>query len=314
MPVGVYVGWVGRANMGDEALWSVCRQRFSQIHWDRFDQPAFDPEPTAFLKRATRDGAYFIRTLTQEFAHLTRSRALAAVLVRKMRSLTLGEVGMLGGGTLINEPSRRYFDGYVALRRRTHRPVPVFGTGVAAPEVWTSRGKEWRQHCRDWVDLLSELPVVGVRGPASKQLLEEAGATNVVISGDPAVWLHHAFEGRCPGLSRDAEPKKRIGINCGDTPGFMWGNRAAILEQLGLLVRHLLTEGHSVELFAVWPEDLRSCEEVARSAGIGLSRTAPALLTPEAFLRRVVEYDLVIALKLHAGILAAAANVPFIQL
>ena len=218
-------------------------------------------------------------------------------------------MALLGGGTLINREDT-WLNAYKATRQRSGKPVFVFGTGVGHPDLWT-REPGWVDKRKEWVSLLSELPVVGVRGPASKALLEEAGAANVVISGDPAVALHTPLS---PGTESESTGQPlRIGINCGFC-GRMWGTAAAVNEILAETGRELIRCGHSVELFSVWPDDTNYCHQVARQIGESALKPVRDLSSLDGFMSAIRMYDLVIAFKLHAGVLAAAANVPVIIL
>jgi polysaccharide pyruvyl transferase WcaK-like protein len=214
----------------------------------------------------------------------------------------------MGGGTFINgDPV--VLSQYRSLRRRTDRPVPFFGTGVRSPEFWDLQ-KGWRDSRRDWVEVSAELPVVGVRGPLSKAILEDAGARNVVVSGDPAV-LFHSPLGRLSSTSRSE--RARVGINCGETK-LMWGAPDTLEEKMAEVTRALIREKVDVSLFAVCPSDRPCCERVGKAAGLDADRIAPVLCTNEAYSSYLENVDVVIALKLHAAVLAAAANIPFIML
>ncbi len=276
---GAYLGWVGHGNVGDEAIWQVCQERFPQVRWRLFS-PSW---PT---------------------------RVLGRVVARTAWQLAWAEdVGMLGGGTFINRHERA-LERYQLLRTLTRRPVPVFGTGVADAHFW-SRQPHWKDRMGVWVELLSELPVVGVRGPRSKALLEEAGARNVIVSGDPAV-AHHA---KCVATETVAAPKKpaRIGINYGGSKSPMWGSFGDFHRRVVECGRALRREGHDLAIIAVLPYDVEDCLTLAHD--LELPATAVRLVnSPGRFLQEVRSFELLIAVKLHAGVLAAAANVPFVLL
>ncbi len=64
----------------------------------------------------------------------------------------------------------------------------------------------------------------------------------------------------------------------------------------------------------VRPRDVEACVDVARRAELPQSAVSPRCFSHEAFLSRVENLDLLVAMNLHAGILAAVANVPFVSL
>jgi polysaccharide pyruvyl transferase WcaK-like protein len=182
----------------------------------------------------------------------------------------------------------------------TSRPTRLSGS---APTRWyRSSGRESRPR--------SELPVVGVRGPMSKDYLEEAGGRNVVVCGDPAVLFHLPSGTAEP--SRDRK-QLRIGINCGRLVK-PWGSPQVVSDVLAAVARHCVHSGHAVELLAVRPEDVPSCFDVAQKAGLPKDAVCPLLSRTEAFLAKMPELDVVVALRLHCAILSAAATVPFLGL
>ena len=103
VPAIGYVGWVGKSNLGDEALYDAFTGLFPN---DRLIS-TYDPFPIEL--------------------------SLHALLVRKNR---LFNGVMLGGGTLI------FHKGYIKFLRDAQRrgiPTAVFGTGVIDAEFWSKR-------------------------------------------------------------------------------------------------------------------------------------------------------------------------------
>ncbi len=207
-----------------------------------------------------------------------------------------------------NAPSLR---AYTEVRKRTGSPVPVFGTGVAHPDFWIGRDPDWVDRRKEWIALLEELPVVGVRGPYSKAHLDEAGARNVVVSGDPATMLHASYANRPARVRQDRA--LRVGVNAGPYPR-TWGMPEEILASVIALARWLREAGHKVEIIPTWSRDMAACTEVARQAGLESSAVHPVCTSHLDFLSQIENLDIMVAWNLHAGILAAAANVPFVSI
>lgn len=308
---GTYIGWVGHQNLGDEVLWERCRQRFADIHWSVFHDLTWPGSFLEGLREATRPRRALLRIVGEEMRSGPRLRRVVNRAVHRAAAYRGGEIGLLGGGTLINL-SDVWLDAYGQVRRRTNALVPVFGTGVASPEFWSTHQPGWQDRRKDWISLLNDLPIIGVRGPLSKSLLEEAGARNVVVSGDPAVQFHSPLESS--DQARPLDRPLRVGINCGISSLPFWGNPASVHEVLAGVAQELIRLGYQVELVAVWPEDLNWCYRVAQQARLPASVVAPALTTAKSFLKKTHSLDLLIALKLHAAILSAAANLPCIVL
>jgi hypothetical protein len=192
---GIYIGWVGYLNLGDEAIYDLCRDLYPDIHWTLFDTLAYQARPRQFLGRGTRDFNHLRAQFSEEFATQRRLRSYARKAMHRMARLIGTEVGMCGGGTFINRNDGAIRT-YTRLRTRIGSPVPTFGTGVANSSFWSEKERGWIDYRKEWVAALEDLPVVGVRGPVSKGELDEAGARNVEICGDPAVLFHAPYASR----------------------------------------------------------------------------------------------------------------------
>lgn len=309
---GVYCGWVGfgYGNLGDLTIYDVCRKRFSAIHWSPIAAFDYTPKPGQFLRRSSRDFHQITRMISEELSKQRRLRGLVAKATHRLARFSGGEVGICGGETFINR-NLASIRSYTDLRKRTGAPVPVLGTGVAEPDFWPAREDGWVDRRKEWVAILEELPTVGVRGPLSKRLLEEAGARNVVISGDPAVSLHVRYVQKP--RQTEGHGRLRIGINVGPYPR-TWGRAEDIQDATVALAQWLHKAKHEIELIPIWPRDIEACLDVARRAELPKSSISPICFPQEVFLSRVQNLDLMVAMNLHSGILAAAANVPFVSL
>lgn len=308
---GIYIGWVGFLNLGDEAMYQLCRKRYSSIRWTLTNTLAYTPSADQFVRRGRRNLQQIAGSISEELHAQRRLRALATKAFHRLARLSGREVGMCGGGTYLNR-SAEALRTYTEIRKRTGSPVPTFGTGVVHPGFWLSRETGWVDLRREWVDVLAELPVVGVRGPLSKALLDEAGARNIVVCGDPGVAFHVAYANKTIAPPR-AGPF-RVGLNPGTCSGHLWGREEDVQESLTGLARWLRQAGHEIEIIPVWPKDVASCVDVARRAELDKAVVTSVCCSHEAFLSRMENLDLMVSMKLHAGILAAAANVPFVSL
>jgi hypothetical protein len=276
---GVYIGWVGHRNLGDDAIFHVCRTLLPEIAWT----------PDRSLWR--------------------RDPSLADVrnrIVHRLANRRNDEVAILGGGTLI-AGGWLWIQQYAAFRERTRRPVPVFSPGVEDP-VFTPANDTWNSQLADWLEALRELPSIGVRGPRSLQLLRDAGLRNVRLTGDPALAMHR-------GLGSAPPPERRIvAINAGRSAGRVWGDEETMLAALADAARRLHSTGWTVRFVPVWDRDVDVCRDVARRAGMSSEDVEPLVLDAREWINLVRRFDVIVTLKLHAAVLAAVAGTPFIPL
>lgn len=171
-----YAGWVGKANLGDEALYDAFVRLFPD---DRLISINF-PLPIE---------------LTAHAALLRGGRLFRGVL--------------LGGGTLIFHKSYAY-----SMQKAQSRGLPtaVFGTGVIDTEFWSERlGSLGYDPVKPlWQDVLGRANYIGVRGPDSYAKLEELGVTGHEVIGDPALSVCQEIQGRT------ITPKLKISMNLGN--------------------------------------------------------------------------------------------------
>ncbi len=153
-PLVAYLGWHGRNNLGDDAIYEAVR---SQLPGATFvDMPC----------------------LPQEMI-----RAAATGLNRSLRHSTQ----VLGGGTLIG---RRFWRRLVkrGMARTRDNGTYAIGVGVEDP-VFTGRNSgSGGNELKRWAPILSEFRAISVRGPRSAELLSGIGL-DVQVSGDPALLL-----------------------------------------------------------------------------------------------------------------------------
>ena len=153
-PLVAYLGWHGRGNLGDDAIYDVVR---SQLPGATFvDMPRLPNEMI---------------------------RAVATGLNRSLRRSTQ----VLGGGTLIG---RRFWRRLVTRGMALTRSGGTYaiGVGVEDPVFLGRNSGSEKGELKRWAPILSEFRTVSVRGPRSAELLSGIGLS-VGVSGDPALLL-----------------------------------------------------------------------------------------------------------------------------
>lgn len=213
---------------------------------------------------------------------------------------------LLGGGTAIGRRNwRMVLTANGALLARA-KPWFMIGAGVEDPAFqgrnsFSANGElaRWRGICRNF-------DAVTVRGPRSVELLEGVGIPTRMV-GDPAL-LHEPA-----GITEPHD--KLLGINLGYGDD-LWGHdHDRVVDALAGLVKSLAGEGWRVRAIVVNPKDepaLRTC--LSRS-GVAADRAEVVTAdTVERFFAAVAPCTLLVAERLHALVLAAAAAVPVVGL
>jgi polysaccharide pyruvyl transferase WcaK-like protein len=153
-PLVAYLGWHGRNNLGDDAIYDAVR---SQLPGAAFvDMPCLPHEMI---------------------------RSVATGLNRSLRRSTQ----VVGGGTLIG---RRFWRRLVTRGMALTRSGGSYaiGVGVEDPVFFGRNSGSQKDELKRWAPILSEFRTVSVRGPRSAELLSGIGL-NVKVSGDPALLL-----------------------------------------------------------------------------------------------------------------------------
>jgi len=288
----LYVGWIGRDNLGDEALMEAFCELF----------PSMKPFPntSTFLTRiALLAGKLGWKQLKPAF----QNRHIKSVLHRFPQSDVF-----LGGGTLIG--SKQCLP-LLQQSIKEKRNVYTFGCGVMDMQFWAGHNDypvDPAEYLQKWKDVLQKCRNVSVRGFQSQRLLQSLGIS-CEVTGDPAI--HFACKDNV------ALPKKKIlGINWGFAHKILWGNDEMTVGQvLRDAVNRLISQGWDIKVFSIFIKDTTYCRDWIDS----LDQPAHAELcveykNPRRFIKLVQQCDVFVGMKLHATILAFIAQVPSIML
>ena len=140
-PLVGYLGWHGRGNLGDDAIYDAVRSQLS--------------------------GANFIDL--PRLPHETIS-AVATGLNRSLRHSAL----VVGGGTVVGRRHwRRLVSRGLALTR--NKGSYAIGVGVEDPVFVGRNGGSDKDELKRWSPILSDFHTVSVRGPRSAELLSDIG-------------------------------------------------------------------------------------------------------------------------------------------
>ena len=212
---------------------------------------------------------------------------------------------ILGGGTAVGRKNWR-----AALKAATiscgaeHHLV---GVGVEDPRFQGLHSFSSGGELQRWRSTLKRFDRVTVRGPNSAALLADIGVEAAVV-GDPALLLRNAVEspgaaGRCGALG--------ISLGYGDD---LWGHdHARVVDAMAEVAVKRVRDGQEVVFIVVNPDDEKFAKAVAAALPKGSFRFERPQ-TSAAFLATAAECALVVAERLHAGILAVSAEVPTVML
>lgn len=210
----------------------------------------------------------------------------------------------LGGGTLMNSPQPLP----ISLQM-THHGLKAFsfGTGVRDPAFWNNVPGYPRDMAK-WAAHLRSFEHLTVRGPLSARVLRAYGVDHARVIGDPVLCL---WAPPC----EDRPIQKRIAINVGKSLGRFWGkDEDRVLGSLHRVAQRLLAQGFEIVVVSVWDRDHPIANEFAATLDPATRvRFAPIDADAQGFIDLVRTCDLMIALKLHAGVLAMCGSVPVVS-
>lgn len=232
------------------------------------------------------------------------SRASPQDLVRVLRGCDLF---LSGGGSLFQDVtswrSPWYYLGVLALARRLCRHTAIYAQGVGP-----LRGRAIRSAVRRQ---LSAVDLITLRDRESLSFLASLGVDRppAVLTGDPALLLTPEWSARVAAETSAWGDGLPLGLALRSWRGDPW------VEDLASAARTLV-ERHGARWICLAmqrPGDLALAERMAARIGPG-ARVVRAPLAPREMLALVGRLALVVGMRLHALVFAAAQGVPLISL
>jgi polysaccharide pyruvyl transferase WcaK-like protein len=284
-----YIGWIGFGNIGDDLMWDAFRENANLIMTD------------------------------------STSTIVPSMPGVSLQDVAAYDVVVLGGGSLL-------IPGYVDVlynALKQGKQVAVWGSGAD----WLTKGdmlglmsgdanklqyQATPEHKAMLRKIFSHALFTGVRGPLTKTLLEQLGveADKITISGDPGLLLQP--DGLEPPINAQMWPsaEKIIGINWGTSYNHIYGKQEENVEnQLAGAARQWIREGYKLYLYYVWGPDREALIRLAKKIGSPEAvRIAPKVYSHQALMRIMSCCAFTVNFKLHANIMSAVAEVPFIAL
>jgi polysaccharide pyruvyl transferase WcaK-like protein len=222
--------------------------------------------------------------------------------------LSTADALVMGGGQLLMDnhldfPLKLYLLSRFA--QAIHVPYHLLTIGVGGR--WSPTAQRWIQSVVDGAETIS------VRDEMSGQrLMSRFGRRDVFLASDPALWARERY-GDFPSITRAT-----IGLgilNLVDLNEYRSKGQKIIAEEWESFWRQiaegLAREGKDVELFTNGNQlDETMAQAVFQKRGSTSIRKAPRPRSPQELAQRVGAYQAVLAVRLHASVLAASYNVP----
>lgn len=272
------MGWLGENNIGDEVLFELFVHMFYKYNTD---------------KENIKIDAYSLKEKNQQ-------------------KMTDYDLVVLGGGSLLHLP---YWLNLCLEAMNANIPVVSWGTGVD--------GYYKKQHLHTikltesvyekYKRVFEGFEYFSVRGPFTENAIRN-GELNVVIEeiGDPA--LIYGLECFDQALFKQQKDKDIL-INWGTSYNQIFGfNELRVENELVKLAKKLISEGYTITIYPIWTEDIGPVKRLAQKINDPHCHIIEEVYNAKELQQLIASSILTINMKLHANILSASANVPFISL
>lgn len=273
----LYLAWIGFNNLGDEWMRAMFEQ-LAKLHLSPEEYQVIPSVPGVDIKDVTKYDTI-----------------------------------VMGGGSLL-------IPGYLDILHdavRQEKRILIWGSGhdrLHPLSFGSHAPPESEGFCLKMKEVVDHAAYCGVRGPWTIEYMRQMGVAmdRVTLSGDPAMLSSP------PAADSDDEQtgERWIGINWGTSYNRIYGKDEAYVEdQLASAARFLIEEGYKIYVYPVWGPDREACKRLCNKIGASDKVVYDAgVHSYEKYLQLMKRFDLTINFKLHANVLSAAADVPFICL
>lgn len=278
----LYLGWLGQGNVGDDVLFEV----FKSLFYQNIDRKHYKYE-------------YDIDSVYYETGYKTNIRDYDLVV--------------LGGGSLFG---LNYWLDRCQEAQGYGIPTTSWGTGIdgfytskedltGIVHVFTENQK------KQLLDVAKKMIYVSIRGPYTKELMVSTGVGANLIHevGDPALLYENQWANALP------EDKQKIVVNWGTSNNNIFGtDEERVEEQLEIVIQILLNRGYSISLYPIWTKDIAHVKKLGSKFTEGKLTIIDEVYDAKGLVNFIGKHYFSINMKLHANILSAAMNRPFISL
>jgi hypothetical protein len=304
IPSFYYIGWLGRQNFGDEALFQVfekltapCHIKYSKslleyayLYLKKRQKHKNESSDSSSINYFSHKPPFFYSTFKKKMLSFAKNSVLDHPLF--LSAIKNASAGFLGGGTLI------YGSSYLrVLKTLMAKGLPMFsfGTGIQDPAFWATYNHVKFDEEKEWDFLLSNFQKVLVRGVITQSLLADKGIASTVI-GDPV--LTFARNDIFP-----LQGSKIIGLNIGTCKNILWGNsEEKVFQVIEKSVMKLVNYGWKIRLFCVHKEDLKITIDFRDRLGDAVTGVVCEYQDPKKYIDSVESCAVFLGLKLHSVI------------
>jgi hypothetical protein len=282
----LYLGWIGFNNLGDEWMWEMFKA-MSEAHLKGDEYQVIPSFPQVEWKKVSQYDTI-----------------------------------VLGGGSLI-------VPGYVDLVHEAlelGKRIIIWGSGHDRLHKWApsqdgqltpETAVESAPYRMKLKAVMEQSAYCGIRGPWTKDYIESLGALpkHITISGDSAMLMNALKPVPALQLGGNTQGQHRtIGINWGTSYNRIYGGSEERVEDaLAETGRALLALGYKLHLYSVWGADEKALASLYRKLGHDERVTFdPKVYSAADYVHLLAGFEATINFKLHANLLSAAANVPFV--
>ena len=213
-------------------------------------------------------------------------------LIPEMGTAHYSRITLFGGGTLL--PT---FASVITPNEYNY----AYGVGVRNPSFWGEFDSSLIEQVKKF-----NFRYLGVRGDASKRLLEDWGIDSEVV-GDPCLLLepsHYEKKDR-------KEGGRNIAVNAGSA-GWLWGgNQERVFREVAKLCRALKKSGYRPILVPFYKNNLNEIQRVSEVTSTPILKD---WMDIQKVLDLIASCRILIGEKLHSVVFSAATYTPFISI
>lgn len=289
----LYIGWIGYNNLGDELMFECFKKEFFKLG------------DTYKLDLVNNEKRYLDNAALQNY-----------------------DLIVLGGGSILSgaaHPIQPYIIETLYQALQMNKKVMIWGSGIDwVPKEYLSNRQNTALITSNLTDTFyKKLNMVfhksvwsGVRGPLTKQLLQDAGVINEVkVSGDPAFLLSNSLDAD-PFSDTFSSNDKVIGVNWGTSFHNIYGrDEITLANQFATALNQLISHGYKIYFYLMWGADLEPTRQLASKLNDASSyQVDENVYTAADSIALIKHFTFTINFKLHANYLSLAAEIPFIAL